>query len=152
MINRRPLLIAAVDWSRAVLAQVFEISRKDRNCGVCSQRRRDGEYSDEQVSLASKHPSSADTETIRVLLKSAMVHGYRYGEDGRREPGRKQEVWDGFMELVNQGGIEPVLYKARYDGLDSVGHALENVRMHRTWGRAVVTIDGNTAGERKARL
>jgi hypothetical protein len=151
LVDRGPLLIAAVDWSRAVLAQVFEISRKDRNCRICSQRRPDGEYSDEQVSLAFKHTFSADNEVIRVLLKSAMVHGYRYGEDGRREPGRTQEVWDGFMKLVDQGGIEPIMYKAKYDGLDSVGRALEDVRMHRTWGRAVVTID-STAGERKARL
>jgi len=81
-----------------------------------------------------------------------MVHGYRYGEDGRRDPRRTQEVWDGFMDLVERGGIEPVLYKEEYDGLGTVGRALEDVRTHKTWGRAVVTIDGNAERELKARL
>jgi len=56
------------------------------------------------------------------------------------------------MDLVERGGIEPVLYKEEYDGLGTVGRALEDVRTHKTWGRAVVTIDGNAERELKARL
>jgi hypothetical protein len=81
-----------------------------------------------------------------------MVHGYRYGEDGRRDARRTQEVWDGFMVLVERGGIDPVLYKEEYNGLEMMAHALEDVRTHKTWGRAVVTVNGTAEGELKARL
>ncbi|KAF2856872.1 NAD(P)-binding protein [Plenodomus tracheiphilus IPT5] len=85
-----------------------------------------------------------DVETVRanrILLKSVMVHGYRFGEDGRRDPQRTKDVWEGFMKLVDAGKIEPVIYKEQYMGLEAVPRALEDAKEHRTWGRAVLRIN-----------
>lgn len=46
------------------------------------------------------------------------------------------------MKLVEEGDIKPVLYKENYSGLEAVGRALEDVKTHKTWGRAVLTIGG----------
>ncbi|KAF2682999.1 zeta-crystallin [Lentithecium fluviatile CBS 122367] len=104
------------------------------------------------VGFAARKGKMEEVAMNRILLKSAMVHGYRYGEDGRRDPSRTQEVWDGFMKLVEEGGIKPVPYKEGYNGLEEVGSALEDVKLHRTWGRAVLTIDGTAEAAQKARL
>ncbi|KAI4617503.1 hypothetical protein J4E80_005706 [Alternaria sp. BMP 0032] len=62
----------------------------------------------------------------------------RFGEDGRRDPQRTQDVWDGFMKLVEDGKIRPVIYKEDYWGLEAVSRALEDVRERKAWGRAVI--------------
>ncbi|ORY19701.1 zeta-crystallin [Clohesyomyces aquaticus] len=79
----------------------------------------------------------------RVLLKSVAVYGYRFGEDGRRFPERTKQVWDGFMKMVDQGKIKPVIYKKKYEGLRDVSEALLDLKERRTWGRAIVTINGH---------
>jgi transcription elongation factor SPT5 len=79
----------------------------------------------------------------RILLKSAMVHGYRFGEDGRHDPQRTKAVWDGFMSMVDNGKIQPVIYKEQYQGLEAVPKALEDANNHRPWGRAILRIDDN---------
>jgi NADPH:quinone reductase-like Zn-dependent oxidoreductase len=65
----------------------------------------------------------------------------RFGEDGRREPQRTKDIWDGFMKMVEEGKIRPVVYKEEYWGLEAVPRALENAKQHKTWGRAVLRID-----------
>ncbi|KAJ4303699.1 transcription elongation factor spt5 [Kalmusia sp. IMI 367209] len=88
----------------------------------------------------------------RILLKSATVHGYRYGEDGRRDPKRTEEVWNGFMKLVSQGAIKPVTFsKGGYQGLSSIPRALEDVKENKTWGRVVVE-EIDVDDSRKAKL
>lgn len=95
----------------------------------------------------------------RILLKSAMVHGYvslmvshkcacadliqRFGEDGRHDPQRTKAVWDGFMSMVDNGKIQPLIYKEQYQGLEAVPKALEDANNHRPWGRAILRIDDN---------
>jgi hypothetical protein len=99
----------------------------------------------------------------RILLKSAMVHGYvsttvlrtcayadpkqRFGEDGRHDPRRTKDVWDGFMSMVDNGKIEPVIYKEEYRGLEAVPKALGDAKDHKAWGRAIVRIDDNAEHE-----
>lgn len=105
------------------------------------------------VGFAARGGNIENVRANRILLKSVMVHGYRFGEDGRRDPQRTKGVWDGFMKLVVEGKIEPVIYKEDYLGLQSVPKALEDAKTHKAWGRAVLRIDEEAERERqKARL
>ena len=90
----------------------------------------------------------------RILLKSAAVMGYRFGEHGRRHPEEVVEVWRNFDELVEEGAIKAVIYDQNYLGIDSIPRALNDLAEHRVWGRAVVQIaDENGAiGGDKSRL
>lgn len=106
----------------------------------------------------------------RILLKGVAVYGYvsyfhettwnvncadegqRYGEDGRRNPERTKEVWDGFMKLVTNGSIKAVIYKEQYNGLGEISRALEDLSRHKVWGRAILTIDENADGTSRAKL
>lgn len=76
----------------------------------------------------------------------------RFGEDGRHDPKRTQDVWNGFMELVDAGKIRPVIYKEEYKGLESVSRALDDLKTHKAWGRAVLRIDEEGKGGEKAKL
>ncbi|KAH6620066.1 zeta-crystallin [Boeremia exigua] len=107
------------------------------------------------VGFAARGGKMENVRANRILLKSAMVHGYRFGEDGRNDPQRTQDVWNGFMSLVDSGKIKPVIYKEEYKGLEAVSKALEDAKNHKAWGRAVLTIDGNAEKElsqRQAKL
>lgn len=78
----------------------------------------------------------------------------RFGEDGRRDPKRTMDVWDGFMTLVEADKIRPVTYKEDYRGLEAVSKALEDVKARKAWGRSVVKIceDVEVGDGQKARL
>jgi NADPH:quinone reductase-like Zn-dependent oxidoreductase len=106
------------------------------------------------VGFAARGGDMENVRANRILLKSVAVHGYRFGEDGRRDPQRTRDVWDGFMKLVEEGQIRPVIYNKDYMGLDSVPEALEDAKSHRAWGRAVLRIDeeAESEGLKKARL
>jgi NADPH:quinone reductase-like Zn-dependent oxidoreductase len=106
------------------------------------------------VGFAARGGEMEEIRANRILLKSVMVHGYRFGEDGRHDPQRTKDVWDGFMKLVEQGKIQPVIYKEMYRGLESVSKALEDAQSHKAWGRAVLRIDekAEQEGRSTARL
>jgi NADPH:quinone reductase-like Zn-dependent oxidoreductase len=106
------------------------------------------------VGFAARGGNIENVRANRILLKSVMVHGYRFGEDGRHDPRRTKDVWDGFMKLVDEGNIAPVIYKENYLGLGSVARALEDAKTHKAWGRAVLRIDEEVAEniQDKARL
>lgn len=107
------------------------------------------------VGFAARGGNIENIRANRILLKSVMVHGYRFGEDGRKDPQRTKDVWDGFMNLVDEGKIEPVIYKEEYRGLESVPRALEDAKAHKAWGRAVLRVNEDVEGTvngRKAKL
>jgi D-arabinose 1-dehydrogenase-like Zn-dependent alcohol dehydrogenase len=56
------------------------------------------------------------------------------------------------MELVDAGNIKPVIYKEHYRGLEDVPRALEDLKAHKAWGRAIVRINEAAENEHKARL
>lgn len=93
------------------------------------------------VGFAARGGNIEKIRANRILLKSVMVHGYRFGEDGRKDLQRTKDVWDGFMKLVDAGKIEPVIYKEEYRGLESVPRALEDAKTHKAWGRAVLRVN-----------
>lgn len=78
----------------------------------------------------------------------------RMGEDGRQDPQRTKDVWNGFMELVKAGKIQPVIYKEEYHGLEALPRALQDAQQHKSWGRAVLTIseEGKPTATRGSRL
>lgn len=45
------------------------------------------------------------------------------------------------MSMVDEGKIQPVVYKEEYWGLGAVSRALEDAKQHRAWGRAVLRIE-----------
>ncbi|KAH9863267.1 hypothetical protein IAQ61_009544 [Plenodomus lingam] len=106
------------------------------------------------VGFAGRGGNVEKVRANRILLKSVMVHGYRFGEDGRRDPQRTKNVWEGFMKLVDARRIKPVIYKEVYMGLEAVPRALEDAKEHKAWGRAILRIDESAEAEdaNKARL
>ncbi|PVH97631.1 zeta-crystallin [Periconia macrospinosa] len=92
------------------------------------------------VGFAAREGKMEQVAMNRVLLKGAAIYGYRFGEDGRRDPRRVVDAWEGFMRLVDCGKVGPVVYERSYDGLGEVARALLDVREHKTWGRAVVKV------------
>jgi NADPH:quinone reductase-like Zn-dependent oxidoreductase len=103
------------------------------------------------VGFAARNGDVENVRANRILLKSVMVHGYRFGEDGRRDPERTKDVWNGFMGMVEAGQIEPVIYSEDYRGLEVVVRALEDAKTHKAWGRAVLRINEETEGEEKSK-
>jgi NADPH:quinone reductase-like Zn-dependent oxidoreductase len=105
------------------------------------------------VGFAARGGDVENVRANRILLKSVMVHGYRFGEDGRHDPQRTRDVWNGFMRLVEDGKIQPVIYKENYTGLGSVARAMEDARTHKAWGRAVLKVDESASeGDAKPKL
>ena len=84
----------------------------------------------------------------RLLLKGVTLVGYRFGENGRRFPNELEEIWDGWMRMLVEKNLEPLIY-GKYDGLKSVGRALEDLAQRKVYGKVVVSV---TADEEKARL
>jgi NADPH:quinone reductase-like Zn-dependent oxidoreductase len=103
------------------------------------------------VGFAARNGNVENVRANRILLKSVMVHGYRFGEDGRHDPQRTKDVWNGFMQMVEEGKIRPVIYDEEYRGLGSVVRALEDARTHKAWGRAVLRIDEEGEGGKKSK-
>ncbi|KAI2476204.1 Zeta-crystallin [Pyrenophora tritici-repentis] len=68
------------------------------------------------VGFAARNGDMENVRANRILLKSVAVLGYRFGEDGRRDPQRTKDVWNGFMKLVETGKIRPITYKENYRG------------------------------------
>lgn len=56
------------------------------------------------------------------------------------------------MELVDAGKIKPIIYKEEYRGLEAVSRALDDLRTHKAWGRAVLRINEDGEGGGKAKL
>ncbi|KAB5566962.1 quinone oxidoreductase [Coniochaeta sp. 2T2.1] len=79
----------------------------------------------------------------RVLLKQAVLIGYRYGESSRRYPGEKEQIWRELWPLIEEGKIRPVVYDEVYKGLESVPRALKDLEERKVWGKAVVTVDND---------
>jgi NADPH:quinone reductase-like Zn-dependent oxidoreductase len=104
------------------------------------------------VGFAARGGNIENIRANRILLKGIVVHGYRFGEDGRKDPQRIKDVWDGFMNLVENRKVRPVIYKETYEGLGSVSRALKDARTHKTWGRAVLSIREVAEEATKAKL
>lgn len=92
------------------------------------------------IGYAGRHGVMEQIPANKILLKSAKVIGYRWGEHGRQFPHEAEKVWDKVMEMAEKGEVKPVVYDKEYKGLESVPRAMHDVEANKAWGRAIVTI------------
>ncbi|KAJ9643918.1 hypothetical protein H2199_003784 [Coniosporium tulheliwenetii] len=104
------------------------------------------------IGYAGRHGVMEKIPANKILLKSAKVIGYRWGEHGRRFPHEAERVWDKVVEIAEKGEVKAVVYDEEYKGLESVPRAMHDVEANRVWGRAVITIadEGEVLEEMKA--
>lgn len=102
------------------------------------------------VGFAGRHGDMEKVRANRMLLKSAAVMGYRFGEHGRRFPQQVKDIWKAFDDMVERGSIKAVVYDGFYKGLDDVPRTLKDLEERKVWGRAVVEVDDD--GNQMARL
>jgi NADPH2:quinone reductase len=102
------------------------------------------------VGFAGRHGDIEKVRANRMLLKSAAVMGYRFGEHGRRFPKEVEAIWNAFDEMVEKGDIKAVVYDEVYKGLSDVPRAMKDLEERKVWGRAVVDVEDET--DEKARL
>lgn len=100
------------------------------------------------IGFAARKGVMESVKMNKILLKSATVIGYRFGETGRRSPRMMEEIWEGYLGMLESGKLKPLLY-GRYDGLDAVGRALGDLAARKVYGKIVVSI---AASEEKAKL
>lgn len=91
------------------------------------------------LGFAARKGVMEEVKMNKLLLKSATVIGYRFGESGRRYPDELERIWDGYFSMLEKGTIQPIL-SGRYDGLESVGRALEDLHARRVEGKVVVNV------------
>ncbi|KAK1062225.1 hypothetical protein LTR12_010061 [Friedmanniomyces endolithicus] len=91
------------------------------------------------LGFAARKGVMEEVKMNKLLLKSATVVGYRFGESGRRFPKELEEIWDGYLGMMQEGRLKPLLY-GRYDGLESVGRALGDLAARKVYGKIVVKV------------
>ncbi|KAK4507909.1 hypothetical protein PRZ48_001644 [Zasmidium cellare] len=75
----------------------------------------------------------------KLLLKSITVVGYRFGESGRRYPETLEQIWQGYLSMLETGRLRPLSY-GKYEGLKDVGRALKDLQDRKVYGKIVVKI------------
>jgi NADPH2:quinone reductase len=120
------------------------------NTGMVNQAIRCSAYGGTIVILgfAARQGVMEEVKMNRLLLKGITIVGYRFGESGRRFPEEFEEIWDGYLRMLIDGKLQPLLY-GQYDGLESVGRALKDLAERKVYGKIVVSVD---CIQEKARL
>lgn len=91
------------------------------------------------LGFAARKGVMEDVKMNKLLLKSATVIGYRFGESGRRFPEELQRTWDGYLEMMQTGKLKPTLY-GNYEGLDDIPRALKDLAERKVYGKIVVRV------------
>lgn len=86
----------------------------------------------------------------KLLLKSATVVGYRFGESGRRRPDELKRIWEGYLDMLESGRLKAMLF-GEYVGLRDVGRALGDLEARRVYGKVVVRVAEGGDGEMEGR-
>ncbi|KAI1927927.1 hypothetical protein LOZ58_005962 [Ophidiomyces ophidiicola] len=94
------------------------------------------------VGFAGREGVMEQVPANRILLKQAVVIGYRYGETDRNHPQESAQVWKGLMEMLDSGAVKPVVYTKKYYGLESVRVAMEDLQARKIYGKAIIYIQG----------
>lgn len=81
----------------------------------------------------------------KLLLKSATVVGYRFGESGRRKPDELARIWEGYLGMLESGRLKAVL-SGGYRGLEDVGRALGDLEARKVYGKVVVRVGDEGEG------
>lgn len=111
------------------------------NTGMVNQAIRCSAYGGTIVILgfAARKGVMEEVKMNRLLLKSITLVGYRFGESGRRFPQELEEIWEGYLRMLSEGKLRPLLF-GRYDGLKSVGRALGDLAQRKAYGKVVVSV------------
>ncbi|EMC94895.1 hypothetical protein BAUCODRAFT_36163 [Baudoinia panamericana UAMH 10762] len=99
------------------------------------------------LGFAARKGVMEEVKMNKLLLKSVTVTGYRFGESGRRYPDELKRIWDGYLGMLQQGQVKPVLY-GKYNGLQDVGIALADLANRRVYGKVVVKVADAYEGAR----
>ena len=91
------------------------------------------------LGFAARHGVMEEVKMNRLLLKGITVVGYRFGESGRRFPRDLEVIWDGYLRMVTEGKLQPLLY-GQYEGLESIGRALKDLAERKVCGKIVVSV------------
>jgi NADPH2:quinone reductase len=63
----------------------------------------------------------------------------RYGETLRRDPDERERIWKEIEPLIESGKIKPTVGK-RYQGLESVPQALQDIADRKIMGKAIIDV------------
>ena len=91
------------------------------------------------IGFAARKGVMEEVKMNKLLLKSVTVIGYRFGESGRRYPDMLEEIWKGYLELLESGRVKPMLY-GQYNSLDDMGRALSDLHHRKVHGKIVVKV------------
>lgn len=111
------------------------------NTGMVNQAIRCVAYGGTIVILgfAARHGVMEEVKMNRLLLKGISLIGYRFGESGRRFPNDLEIIWEGYLRMVAEGKLQPLLY-GQYEGLESIGRALKDLAERKVYGKIVVSV------------
>ncbi|KKK24628.1 alcohol dehydrogenase, zinc-containing [Aspergillus rambellii] len=86
----------------------------------------------------------------RVLLKNVSLVGLHWGQYARFEKETVGVVWQGIFDLVAQGKFRGIAFTDEsFVGLESVPRALQALGGRETWGKVVVKVIDDHAGQSK---
>ncbi|GAB7358327.1 hypothetical protein MBLNU230_g2399t1 [Neophaeotheca triangularis] len=102
------------------------------------------------LGFAARKGVMEEVKMNKLLLKSATVIGYRFGESGRRHPSDLERTWEGYLKMLESGHATPMLY-GNYNGLEDIGRALGDLAERKVHGKIVVKIADDKDTE-KAKL
>lgn len=91
------------------------------------------------LGFAARKGVMEEVKMNKLLLKSITVVGYRFGESGRRYPKTLEEIWRGYLTMLETGKLQPMLY-GKYEGLEDVGRALKDLEDRRVYGKIVIKV------------
>ena len=91
------------------------------------------------LGFAARKGVMEEVKMNKLLLKSASVIGYRFGESGRRHPYTLEQIWEGYLGMLQSGRLKASLYGS-YNGLEDVGRALEDLADRKVVGKIVVKV------------
>ncbi|KAF2172431.1 hypothetical protein M409DRAFT_17664 [Zasmidium cellare ATCC 36951] len=99
------------------------------------------------LGFAARKGVMEEVKMNKLLLKSITVVGYRFGESGRRYPETLEEIWRGYLSMLETGKLQPLLY-GKYEGLEDIGRALKDLEDRKVYGKIVVKVADLPAGSR----
>jgi NADPH:quinone reductase-like Zn-dependent oxidoreductase len=91
------------------------------------------------LGFAARKGVMEDVKMNKLLLKSATVIGYRFGESGRRYPKVLEEIWEGYLGMLKSGEMKAMIY-GNYEGLKDIGRALKDLHDRKVYGKIVVKV------------
>ncbi|KAK4634080.1 Quinone oxidoreductase-like protein 2 [Fulvia fulva] len=97
------------------------------------------------LGFAARKGAMEEVKMNKLLLKSITVTGYRFGESGRRYPEELERIWQGYLRMLETGKLKAMMY-GKYEGLDDIGRALQDLHERKVYGKIVVSV-ANPSGK-----